>query len=448
MSTIGEQHTLKSNCWIPQDKTVCKRWIERLVEHVDANPRPLDKTIQAFKKFIEDDMTVSLLCTTMFHSVASQEPQGKILIVQPQVRDYTHMLQLFNHLITQAPQWTDIACTKNLIGAPFNLVVDWSMGRTSGWIFFLRSDVNKHLQAILKQWALYLTTPASTSVLNSRDGWFASEGLTELVAKGNNGTTKYSFPELYQCPDPTNRDGFGFTSWDSFFTREFQPGIRPVYTLDSRYHSNPSESAAAVIVNACESAPWRLATGVKLQDRFWLKGQPYSLLDVLDNNPLARRFSGGTVYQAYLSALSYHRWHAPVSGRVVSTHHVAGSYFSQAPSSLGFSDGPDPLALEKSQSYLASVAARALIFIEADDTRVGLLCFVAIGMAEVSSCEVRVRRGQRVARGQQLGMFHYGGSTYCLIFGPWAHLRFERPPPYGDNFESNILICSLLATCQ
>jgi len=28
-------------------------------------------------------------------------------------------------------------------------------------------------------------------------------------------------------------------------------------------------------------------------------------------------FVGGTVYQAFLSALNYHRWHAPVAGTIV-----------------------------------------------------------------------------------------------------------------------------------
>ncbi len=36
---------------------------------------------------------------------------------------------------------------------------------------------------------------------------------------------------------------------------------------------------------------------------------------MLDNDPLVDKFVGGTIYQAFLSALSYHRWHAPVSGK-------------------------------------------------------------------------------------------------------------------------------------
>jgi phosphatidylserine decarboxylase len=29
---------------------------------------------------------------------------------------------------------------------------------------------------------------------------------------------------------------------------------------------------------------------------------------------LATLFEGGTIYQAFLSAIFYHRWHAPVDG--------------------------------------------------------------------------------------------------------------------------------------
>lgn len=54
-------------------------------------------------------------------------------------------------------------------------------------------------------------------------------------------------------------------------------------------------------------------------DEFWLKDNRYSLVDMFggikyNKEYLAEHFTGGTVYQAFLSALSYHRWHAPVDG--------------------------------------------------------------------------------------------------------------------------------------
>jgi phosphatidylserine decarboxylase len=175
-----------------------------------------------------------------------------------------------------------------------------------------------------------------------------------------------------------------------------------------------------VIANACESTPYALARDVALRARFWIKGQPYSVLDMLAHDPLAAQFEGGTVYQAFLSALSYHRWHAPVSGRVVRAFVRDGAYFSEP---LFFADDGDPRLYEinvhgfrASQAYLTALAARAIIFIQADNPAIGLMAFVGVGMDEVSTCEITVQQGQHVEKGDQLGMFHFGGSTHCLLF--------------------------------
>lgn len=48
------------------------------------------------------------------------------------------------------------------------------------------------------------------------------------------------------------------------------------------------------------------ATKVRATDDFWLKGQPCSLNNVFDGADIAALFVGGTVYLAFLSAISYH----------------------------------------------------------------------------------------------------------------------------------------------
>jgi len=77
---------------------------------------------------------------------------------------------------------------------------------------------------------------------------------------------------------------WGFASWNDFFTRPFRDGQRPVASPDDD----------KIIVNACESTPYRLAIGVKRQDRFWIKSQPYSLQDMLANDDAVDQFVGGT----------------------------------------------------------------------------------------------------------------------------------------------------------
>src|ERR1039458_1848541 len=117
-----------------------------------------------------------------------------------------------------------------------------------------------------------------------------------------------------------------------------------------------------VIVSACESTPYAISSNAKKHDKFWLKSQPYSLQDMLANDEAVDQFVGGTVYQAFLSALNYHRWHSPVSGTIAKAFVKAGTYYSEADI-----EGEDPAGPNNSQGYLTQVATRALFFIEADD---------------------------------------------------------------------------------
>ncbi|MFP3701407.1 phosphatidylserine decarboxylase, partial [Burkholderia sp. SIMBA_013] len=84
----------------------------------------------------------------------------------------------------------------------------------------------------------------------------------------------------------------------------------------------------------------------------------------------------------------YHRWHAPVDGRVSEAYNVDGTYFSDAEA-----QGADPGGLNDSQGYTTAVAARAIIVIESDNPAIGKVACVFVGMAEVSSCQVCVRPG-------------------------------------------------------
>ncbi len=199
----------------------------------------------------------------------------------------------------------------------------------------------------------------------------------------------------------------------------------------------------SVIVSACESTPYGLRTDVRLRDRFWLKGQPYSLQDMLDNDEAVAEFAGGTVYQAFLSATNYHRWHSPVAGTVLRAWVVDGTYYSEADSVReNATESPN------SQSYLAHVATRAIVVIAADNPVIGLMAFVAVGMSDVSSCIIDVQPGQHVAKGAELGYFQFGGSTHCLVFRPGviAEVNIQAIPLLGDPKAPLVHVNSALAT--
>jgi phosphatidylserine decarboxylase len=103
-----------------------------------------------------------------------------------------------------------------------------------------------------------------------------------------------------------------------------------------------------------------------------------------------------------------------------------GTYYSEPDS-----EGTDAAEPRYSQSYLAHVAARAVILIEADNPVFGLTAFVPVGMNEVSSCMIdpKIQPGYLVNKGEELGYFQFGGSTHCLVFRPDAIVGFYDPNP-------------------
>lgn len=402
--------------WQGSDQTAFSGWMDALSQAAEASAAPLHPVLRDFRDCVAQDAGLFVLVNQMFEQLPRapeyrHDPTGNV-----QVRHFLHLLKMIQVVLTTPPQFNQTGIT----GLPINAMLAWPMGTPSGYAVFLHPLVNHHLKRILRQWGSFLRSEASLPALSDdpHSGWFGADAMQKMPG----------FDDEFDC-DPA-LPYRGFASWDDFFTRRFRAGRRPV--------SAPEDDA--IIVNACESAPFRLARGVRLVERFWIKAQPYSLLHMLDSDVLARQFDGGTVYQAFLSSFSYHRWHSPVAGRIVKTRVVDGTYYAQ-----NQHEGYDPCGPRKSQAYITQVATRALVFIEADHAGIGLLCFVAVGMAEVSSCEITVSEGQRVAKGEQLGMFHFGGSTHCLVFRPEAQLDFDLRGQTPGLDASNIKINERIA---
>lgn len=382
--------------WLPSDQAVLEGWLRLAIEESEKKSDSLLPVVEEFRMLIESDAEIYMLFHQMFSEIPDKAPYNNDPTGKPQIRDYRQMLRVINHVMHSAPEFNK----SGLVGFPVNAILDWPMGTASGFAAFTNDKVNRQIRKILNEWAVFLASPDSRYVLNDdpQSGWFGRDAREAMPG----------FATMFQC-DP-EEPYYGFASWDDFFTREFREGQRPV--------AEPGNDA--VIANACESAPYRIAHNVKYADRFWIKSQPYSLRHMMDNDPLAVVFEGGTIYQAFLSALSYHRWHSPVSGKIVKTTLIDGTYYAE-----NIAEGYDPAGPNDSQAFITGLATRALVFIEADNPGIGLMCVIFVGMAEVSTCEITVYQGQHVEKGDQLGMFHFGGSTHCLVFRPGVKLEFD-----------------------
>lgn len=81
---------------------------------------------------------------------------------------------------------------------------------------------------------------------------------------------------------------------------------------------------------------------------------------------------------------------------------------------------------------LTMVSTRQIIIIRLDDGSNRLVAVVEVGMSEVSGCHPTVTEGQKIKKGEQLGYFQYGGSSYVMVFDKDFDLEFNSDIQEAD----------------
>jgi phosphatidylserine decarboxylase len=401
--------------WLPPSPDRLEEWIRGRASSAADGDGPLHPAVEAYRELIDGDPVLRMHA----HQMIEQVPSGRDYR-ERHLESVEQMLRLIDELLRTAPEFS----SDSMVMLPFAAILDWTIATPAGFAFYRDPRVNDALRGILDAWCAFLTSRDSLDVLtDSPDGWMG-DAAREAI-----GIERYQHD-----PDDPH---WGFTSWNDFFTRRFREGERPV--------ASPEDPL--VIASPCEATPYRIASRVARRDDFWAKSEVYSLDEMLGGDPSVDALEGGTVFQAFLSALEYHRWHAPVSGRVVSARVIPGTYFSEA-------DAQGAAAAEPtvSQGYIAHVATRAVIVIEADEPAIGLVAVVFIGMVDVSSCMVAesVVPDARVEKGDELGFFQYGGSTVCVAFQPGVVEAFalEAIPQAEDETATLLRVRAHLATAR
>jgi phosphatidylserine decarboxylase len=175
---------------------------------------------------------------------------------------------------------------------------------------------------------------------------------------------------------------------------------------------------------------WALEHYVQRDDTFWLKTQVYSLGNILNNSHFVDQFVGGTVYQTYVNGgADWHGFSAPINGEVVGVELIEGYAWTESDTTP-----PDPMSGPYSQGWAAGVATRGLIYIDSKVKKLGTVCVIPIGLTEVSSLTTFVKPGDYVKKGDMLGWFSFGGSSFALVFQPGAIQEvLVKPPPTGRN---------------
>jgi phosphatidylserine decarboxylase len=385
--------------YLPKNRAAVDEWQRNLRLKIEERRAQEDRivtpSVAALARLIERDGIVRMYVTQMIDEVP---PKYK------KIEDVPQLLAALDLITTTAPEYRWNPADQNFF--PMSSLFTYMMMTPAGEAAFRNEAFNGAIRAILQEWYAFLDSPQSLYVLNeSETGWLSQPA--------------YEQNKLYEFVIPDRgAPHWGFASFNAYFHREIKPEFRPLAAPDD----------PKVIVSANDGSVVTVERDVQPQAKFWLKGQPYSLINMLNGSEHTDRFVGGDVFQSFLSGADYHRWHAPIAGVVRGAEVVDGLMFSDA-ESAGF----DPTAATYSQGYEASVNTRGLVFIESDDPVIGMVCVMPIGITEISSVTIEVAVGDRVEKGDELGYFSYGGSSMCLVFQRGAIDHFTVPRNKSGN---------------
>jgi phosphatidylserine decarboxylase len=387
--------------YLPKDRSAVDEWQKNLKREIHET-RALEgrkKKRNPAVKELEDLISLNGIVRMYVVEMLDQQPTE-----YKNIETIDELLDALDKIITSAPLYNADPSKRHAF--PMSELFTYMMMTKAGEAVFRNEAFNDAIRTILKEWCRFLDSPRSASVLNEGDeGWLSPSA--------------YWLNKLYDFKIPKkSAPHWGWKSFNDYFHRDIKLEARPIAEPD-----NPK-----VIVSANDGKVYNIASNVLETDLFWLKGQPYSLVNML-NNHYVDRFIGGSVFQTFLSGADFHRWKSPIDGVVRLTQIVDGLMFSNAESA-----GYDPTAATYSQGYEASVNTRGLVFIESPDKNIGMVCVIPIGITEISSVTITVENGQKVRKGDELGYFSYGGSTMCLVFQPGAIDQFTVPNrPSGNS---------------
>jgi phosphatidylserine decarboxylase len=209
----------------------------------------------------------------------------------------------------------------DIVGVPFYSMFIDLMATRFGQNFFANPVTNYHLKQIFNDYQKMLLSDASAKHLNEEpDGWFCPEAQKRA---------NYEDYNLNR-----SKPHWGLKNWNDWFTRTLRPGARPV-DPNPKGIVHSSDSYPVVYPEGSKGAnPTFNAQG---HNHFWLKDNCYSLHDMLGSRQqriedlVEQHFVGGTVYQAFLDPWCYHRWHAPISGTIVKSYKLDGTYYLSNP---------------------------------------------------------------------------------------------------------------------
>ncbi|WWD21949.1 phosphatidylserine decarboxylase [Kwoniella shandongensis] len=220
-----------------------------------------------------------------------------------------------------------------------------------------------------------------------------------------------AFIDTYELPmdELLVKDINQYPTFNSFFSRRLVPTARPI--------AAPNDPSIVISPADCRLTVFPTVDKAK---KIWIKGKQFTLPNLLTGNDATdTRFKeiqddgAAALAIARLAPQDYHRFHSPVDGVVGDIKDIAAV---------------NPQAINEDLNVF-TLNKRSVMLIHADfgPGRESVpTAFVAIGAMLVGSIGWSKKPGDKIAKGEELGWFQYGGSTTICVFPSRSGVKFDE----------------------
>jgi len=180
-----------------------------------------------------------------------------------------------------------------------------------------------------------------------------------------------------------------FDSYNAFFTRKIKAEQRPINEQKNILIS-PSDGKVT-------------AYPITQKGRFWIKHTQYTAAQLLKDERLAERYIGGWIYVIRLTVDDYHRYCYVADGRKSRQRKIRGVLHTV-----------NPVANDYYPIYKMNSREYCLL----KTKELGTILLMEVGALMVGKINNHEEDSAQVKRGDEKGMFEFGGSTIVVMTEP------------------------------
>ena len=180
-----------------------------------------------------------------------------------------------------------------------------------------------------------------------------------------------------------------FDSYNAFFTRKIKAEQRPINDQKNVLIS-PSDGKVT-------------AYPITQKGRFWIKHTQYTAAQLLKDERLAERYMGGWIYVIRLTVDDYHRYCYVADGRKSRQRKIRGVLHTV-----------NPVANDYYPIYKMNSREYCLL----KTKEFGTILLMEVGALMVGKINNHEEDSAQVKRGDEKGMFEFGGSTIVVMTEP------------------------------